>query len=655
MNQMIFEKNIEALKLKNSSLAEKLVNIDISDRYTVSKNKNNETVVEIKNSKKRLISKYDPKRDAKKAIENLDFDVNAALYVVMGLEWGYKLREIYKKRWDKMKILVIERSLELFKLNLMYQDYTEILNDKNVLFSVGEYEEDYLKNLQDILYDIFYIIIKVCVTKPTSNVNEDIVFFKKNADFIIESKENYSFKLGNCPDDTLVGLKNRFENIVNFIDKPGVNDLLEKYEGIYTGKPAVVVASGPSLEKNIKYLKEYQDKILILSCDGSYKRLKMEGIKAHAIGSIERVITTYEAFYKGQEKTFDDDLIMLSPAVVRKDIIDIFEDRFISFYKPDTHGGILECIDEKGKFFNGASVAHLLFGFADRMGCNPVILIGQDLAYSKEGVSHANGVATIEYKKDNEYKCYVKDYEGNDLGSTEVWCMFKNIYEEAIRKAKCKVIDATEGGAFIEGTAVKELKETLEKYCKEEITPLYKLYKDLNYKNKKSEEVKKKLLDYIFEEYKLLLKLNKNNAKYRKNLRKSLKILESNFSEKELDWVYDTVFGVDEEIIKPIIKSPYIYLILAYPISNAIRMISMLKAKEYNQDILIKNIEIQQKLLKIVETYVRKTLRVTYIGLKEILENAKFSNIKIENIDLKKMEKEIEFVLDNKKYFLPKI
>ncbi|WXR62340.1 6-hydroxymethylpterin diphosphokinase MptE-like protein [Peptostreptococcaceae bacterium AGR-M142] len=653
MENNILKKNIEALKETQKYLVDLLDEIDFKDKYILSKNKNGEDIIELKNSKKRLISKYNPSRDAKKALEDLKYEYNSGLYVVMGMELGYKLRELLKNHWNKMVIVVIERDLELLKINLMNYDYSEVLKTKTLFFSVGEFEDDnYIGRLQSVLYKCLHSTTILYSTKPTSNIDEDIIFFRKNAEFINKTKEVYSFKLGNSPDDTLIGLRNRFENIVKFIEKPGVNQIKEKFPKIYKDKPAVIVASGPSLEKNIEYLKEYQDKILILACDGSYKRLKMEGIKAHAIGSIERIIKTYEVFYKGEEENFDEDLMMLSPCVVRSEIMNIFKDRFISFYKHDMHGGIFESIDKKGAFFCGASVAHSLFGFAVKMGCDPIVLIGQDLAYSKDGVSHAKGVSVIEYKEEKDYELYLKDYEGNELGSTNVWKMFKEIYEEAIRQVKAEVIDATEGGAYIEGTKVKTLKETLKEYCNEDIKPLYEIYKELDYKNENSKDTKKNLINFILEKYDFLLDMNKKINSYTKDLKKALNLLNKHLTSKQLDWIFDVVFGVDEEIIKAIMKDNYTHLVVAYLISNAARAISSLGAKEYDKDILIKNINIQKMLLKELSIYIRKMLRVTYIGLNDVVKEIDLDELNIE-INFSKMERDIDFILNDKKYTLP--
>ncbi|MCT4585624.1 MAG: DUF115 domain-containing protein [Peptostreptococcaceae bacterium] len=647
----MFKENIEILKKYDFKLARELEDFELSDKYNIYINKNQEEIIELKNSKNRLISKYNANRDAVKSISDMDFNVNSAIFVVTGMEWGYKLKKIYEKFFEKMYIIIIERDLEVLKMNFMKKDYTEILKTGKVYFACGDYEDqNYISKLKAIIYGIVHSTSKILVTKPTSNFKEDIIFFTKSIKFMNDTARLFSFKLGNSPDDTLLGLKNRFENAVSFVDKPGLNDLLNNYNDVYKNKPAVVVASGPSLEKNIKYLKEYQDKILILSCDGSYKRLKMEGIKAHAIGSIERIKATYKAFYEGEESNFDKDLVMLSPAVVRKDVIDIFKDRFLSFYKPDMHGTWFGNMTNKGDFFNGASVAHLLFGFAQKMKCNPIILIGQDLAYSKDGVSHAKGVSVIEYKDKKDYEIYLKDINGEDVGSTHIWKMFKEIYEEALTFTDCKVIDATEGGAYIEGTEVAKFKETLETYCDEKITPLYKLYRDLNYKNKNSKKMKELLIEKTFSKYKLLLELSEDIKISLKKLEKSFNIIERGIkTQKELDSIYDIIFHVDGVIVNKIIEDDFIYLITIYPISNVAKGISALNTNKFDEKSLKANVELQKHLLKELKLYIGKTLKIVYLGIEYMLNEV---DIEVCDIDLVSMKTRISYLFENDKYTL---
>lgn len=648
----MFEKNIKLLKKIQPNLAKKLLDYKTEDYYALIRNKEHKEIIIRKDSKNRYISKYNPERDARKAISDMDLDFNSGIYILLGLEFGYKLEALFDNISEKMIIIILERDFNVLKFNLENKDYTKFLESKKVYFVAGDFnDEDYKAEFQNILYKNLYLTDNIFISLYTSSFSDDIKFFKQNVNYVKKEKTLFSFKLGNCSDDTLMGLRNRMNNINRFIEKPGVDSFLDKYKDIYKNKPAVIVASGPSLEKNIKYLKEYQDKVLILACDGSYKRLKKEGIKAHAIGSIERIIKTYEAFYENNE--FDNDLILLSPAIVRPEIIDMFDNRFISFYKGELHGLWLNEIDNKGKFINGASVAHLLFGFAYKMECNPIILIGQDLAYSKDGASHATEVSVIEHKKEYEYDLYLKDYEGNNIGSTVVWKMFKEMYEEYIQLVKSDVIDATEGGAYIEGTIVRPLKETLEEYCNEKITPLYKLYKDLNYENSNIMDIKKKCIREIYAQYEYGLNINNVINEYIKNIKKSLNILESsNYTNIELDKIYDVVFDIDEKIVKKIIKNKVYYLMIIYHINVAARKISDLKAKEYTEEILIENLKIQKELLEKAKLYINKAIRVFYIGLKNFSENIDFNDIDLD-IDMQKIKNEINYILENNKYYLP--
>lgn len=74
-------------------------------------------------------------------------------------------------------------------------------------------------------------------------------------------------------------------NIKVILENPGINLLYNRF----SEKPAIVVATGPSLNKNKHLLKGLEDKALIISVDASLKILMEMGVKPHLVTSLERV------------------------------------------------------------------------------------------------------------------------------------------------------------------------------------------------------------------------------------------------------------------------------------------------------------------------------------------------------------------------------
>ena len=65
-------------------------------------------------------------------------------------------------------------------------------------------------------------------------------------------------------------------------------ELIQQYQNLFKGKPAVVVAAGPSLNKQIKWLKKVENKVLIVACDTGLGILLKHQIVPHIVTALER-------------------------------------------------------------------------------------------------------------------------------------------------------------------------------------------------------------------------------------------------------------------------------------------------------------------------------------------------------------------------------
>ncbi len=135
-----------------------------------------------------------------------------------------------------------------------------------------------------------------------------------------------------------------------------------------------------------------------------------------------------------------------------------------------------------GTFEQGLSVAHTQFTAAVWMGCDPIVLIGHDFAYSPDRrTTHAEGTAlnrNVETILEGASSVviaprpetpepiqqeivWVKGVEGGMVPTSKTMAVFLNKFSNDIRKCKAQIYDATEGGAWIKGTQHKRLEEIL--------------------------------------------------------------------------------------------------------------------------------------------------------------------------------------------------
>lgn len=631
----ILSRNLQALKKSQPFIYNELIDTETYSESFKFNTVNDIEVLYYKNSKGYLLqqtSMFNPVQYARDYLRKLDYEFNSSFFLQIGISGGYILEELLGQINKKSKVLCVERDISLLKEILNRRDLSQYINNKKLFFIIESTDD---VTIEEQVKQLVFILFKYMIGNLQTIIHpiydyEYISYSRKIINMVNSQKELLSFKLGNDIDDTLVGLDNNLTNMYSLITNPGINELLKSYKDTYKDKPAIIVASGPSLNKNIHELQKAVGKALIFSCDGSFKALNNRGIKVDGIGSVERIRKTYEAFYDGE--TFPEDTVLIAPIVIQNDIIKKFGTKKLLFTKRGLPPSMwLEDVVNKGAISCGPSVSHMLFGVAKKLGCNPIILIGQDLAYSEEGISHVKEAeAVIQKVKLDKVETYVKDYNGNDIASTYIWEKFLKTYEEIIEECKETIIDASEGGAYIKGTQVTTLKKAIEKYCNEEIVPLRGIIDSIEVDAKYIDESTLLLYESIQKQLKSFNLLRSQAHKGLKWINISLRVLEKGLeTPRELDDIYDCIDYTGETLLKKISKNHLKQCIFQYPIYAAIHQISLVKSNKFTIESIKENLLILKQLLTIIELYSRKSLKIFYKHYKQIpLENFQLKTLK---------------------------
>jgi hypothetical protein len=116
-------------------------------------------------------------------------------------------------------------------------------------------------------------------------------------------------------------------------------------------------------------------------------------------------------------------------------------------------------------------VAQLNLYAAILLGCSPIIFVGQDFAFSDDR-SHAENIILSGQQKVQKMLAakkelhYVPGTLGGTVATDRSFLSMKKTVEDTIRSNPNTYINATEGGAHIEGTRVMPLQEVLAEFCR---------------------------------------------------------------------------------------------------------------------------------------------------------------------------------------------
>lgn len=235
--------------------------------------------------------------------------------------------------------------------------------------------------------------------------------------------------------------------------------------------PGIVVAAGPSLNKNMEQLKKAKGKAFIIAVDTAIKPLLKAGIVP--------------------------DMFAIVDALKPLDLVQIEEARNIPLVTTlnaasevlEYHTGMKFFYNEGFQFAeriflktgqpigdveSGGSVATSAFSLLYKIGLNPIILVGQDLAFT-DNKSHADGTfKEVMEEEDTSHFIMVEGNCGEKVPTRADFKLYLEWYNSYIKGCKeydedFRVINATEGGAKIEGTECMTLEEAIEQECTQEI------------------------------------------------------------------------------------------------------------------------------------------------------------------------------------------
>lgn len=461
---LFYEHNMQALKHNYPEIARTIRDTQISGKYQLMR-WNEDTPATLVSPAQNFIyyEPTNPKQDAANQITALKLK-NACLAVFLGLGLGYELNyyiDHMAAQQNTSNILVVEKDLEIFKLALMNEDLRTYLNHPKIHFVVGVEAGDLFSKLVPILHQdqIFMLAraMKPVYHSSALSLNKD--YYMQVMKALREAMIFEVYNYGDSPEDSLIGIENMLINIDEIVSNPGINLLFDKFKG----RPAVVVATGPSLNQNKHLLKGLEDKALIIAADASLKVLMDIGIKPHLVTALERVPDVAK-FFEGFEPQEVQDVYLAACPVIRNEVYQAYPGPRVIVYRNLDHFKWLGV--DKGILDIKLSAGNMAFKVAEALGCDPIILIGQDLALSRDGRTHADGNAYGEkqtYMLEGEF-IEVMGNDGQPIPTTPDLYSFLKAYELDVAAYPGTCINATEGGAYIQGTQVMSFQEAIDCY-----------------------------------------------------------------------------------------------------------------------------------------------------------------------------------------------
>jgi len=391
--------------------------------------------------------------------------------ILLGLGSGHEVVRWWQQVRHTIDLLVIfEEDTQRAKAVLSQVPFTDIIDDGRVHLFLALPAEEIQRNLYPLRYafgtsspTILELADCPGLAAFRRALEEELLLFRQSAELVIHEKGRMLF--------------NVLRNLPAIVTGTPVQNL----RGRLKGEPAFVVAAGPSLDKNISLLPQACERGWLIAVDTALAPLRQAGVVPQILVTCDPTALN-ERHFRGWPD-LQTTVLAFHPEVhaeiprmyLGKARLLVLHDRETSLLRalglaPAPGEGVAR----------GVMTGHLAFNLAVYLGCDPIVLVGMDLALPPAGGStHAAGTAlgrpvrTIQGSKaivgavpglPGESETDLVELPGIDGGTVlgpAIFRTYLRLMDQEIARSGCRVIDATEGGTRKARTEVMALKRAI--------------------------------------------------------------------------------------------------------------------------------------------------------------------------------------------------
>jgi hypothetical protein len=460
-NQQLFDKNMSFFKEKMPHIFNLIHNLErnVADyQFCVSEDGESNIQVRTHETVTYMYSRYNIKQELDHWLMGLREEASQARQVLMfGVGLTHHLKA-FSEAHPRVELFIVEPDPQLFLASLYVNDWAEFCKKSNIHSIVVGTEQH---------KELAFLLDRFCYKTGTKLYIQDTWFYSKhykNEKLQILKQLKNSAKKFRINENTvkfryLKYGENIFQNIAMNLATPSIRSLRDRF----SGKTAIIVGAGPSLEADVEHLKTVRESVLIIAAGTAIQSLLHFGIKPHFIVSIDGMEANYDAF-KHIDRS-DIPLIYL-PQIEYRISNHQKEKTWHAFLRDDQISKYIMGFEAKDPLFVPTnSVTGTAVQIAIFLGVRKIIFTGQDLSYPVEDM-YAPGALHVDKEAQKQTVTMADEWVENNKGtlnktSAPMMLTLRNIERLLGNFPQVDFINSSTLGAKIEHTRFVPLQELL--------------------------------------------------------------------------------------------------------------------------------------------------------------------------------------------------
>ncbi len=348
-----------------------------------------------------LHSRHDPVKESRSQLSQLALNNIEAHTIIffIGAGLGYIISEFYR-RYTNVAIWY-EPNPDIASLAIKHNDLGKYLESKQLRLlqkkSIGDNE------LQNIIENHNNSDVLFCGHRASYPIAPEYLQFQKSLEGLLNRK---SVNMATLARFDRLWMRNILANYHALLRARPVKELF----ALVSNQPVLVCGAGPSLHYDLDIIHKYRNCFLLICVDTALAPLVKKGIDPDIVLCVDPqpISRHYITGYEGEA------FFVVDPSCSYLALRLIPPERLFYFWSPFSLSKLFFDFigEEPGKIAFGGSVSTNAYDLAIQMGCDPIILAGQDAAFT-DGLAHLRGAVLEEHifhKQDRFFNYELHNY-----------------------------------------------------------------------------------------------------------------------------------------------------------------------------------------------------------------------------------------------------
>ncbi|WP_274362518.1 motility associated factor glycosyltransferase family protein [Paenibacillus thermotolerans] len=421
-------------------------------------------------SKVYIHSKFNPEEEAERLISKYLNQDNVQHVLFYGVGLGYHIEKFAQEKPD-VKFSIYEPNPEVIYRLLSTRSIEKLQKSLKHIY-VEFNQNDTVKHIQHFLNYIDKGITVITLPAYERLFQESLGRFTEQFTEILKESKSKLYTNAAYEKRWII---NSAANLRYTLSTPNIIAQKKQY---FENKPAIIVGAGPSLYDDIEHLKYISENKLayIIATGSGINALLSNGVVPDLFCSYDPSHLNKKVIEKFVEYG-NDTIPFLFGSTIAYDSLPLYKGpKLHMLINQDTVTQYYVKRDgETLEVFNDApSIAVVVLQLLARMGCNPIILSGINLAYRDnrlyaQGIMYEHRTSEVT-EREKESAIAVEDVYGNQTSTNDGMNRMRQQMEAYIQVIRhMEVINTTKGGAKIQGTTFANIEDLIRSRLREPV------------------------------------------------------------------------------------------------------------------------------------------------------------------------------------------